>query len=99
MTVPSLNRLGSPHGTFTSDADLSVSFFEEPASRTALGIFLELPRFIVFKTAAPTALLAFVPLQDRWSRTRTGPRCVICLIPRHVATLAFLPPHHPAANT
>src|ERR1017187_360778 len=99
MTVPYLNRPGFA-ARDRHERCRSVDFvFRRACFRTALSIFLKMPRFTVFKTAAPTALLAFVPLQDRWSRTRTEPRCVTCLAPRDAATLVFLSPQHPAANS
>src|ERR1700733_15902348 len=100
MTVPYSSRLGFTARAVTSDADLLILVFVEPDSeRLLVSLKMKMTRFTVFKTAAPTALLASVPLQDRWSRTRTGPPSVTCLAPRDAATLAFLSPQHPAASS
>src|ERR1035441_1903789 len=99
MTVPYLNRLGfTARGRHERCRSVDL-FFLRPGFRTPLGVFLKMPQSTAFKTAPPTALLVFVPLQDRRSSTRTGPRCVACLAPRHAATLAFLSPQHPAASS
>src|ERR1700686_10181 len=99
MTVPYLNRLGFTARDRPERCRSVDLVFPRACFRTALGIFRKMPRFTVFKTAAPTALLGSVPLQDRWRRTRTGPRCIACLAPRHAGTLAFLSPQHPAASS
>ena len=99
MTVPHLNRLGfTARGRHERCRSVDLSF-RRARFAAAPGLFPKRPRCAVFKTAARTALLAFVLFRDRWSCTLTGPRCVTYRTPRHAAGLALSPHGHSAVSS